>query len=192
VPAILSRIRGQIQTQVAPNGNPNTDNSHDTGKIALRLASLWGKGDAPGGVGGSDGDESRGGGGGGATIKSIAELGIYNKSECIFVKIKNPIRLPAGTKEILVSTKARTVGGGTAELDIDSGEKAGKDKAAPGYAYGWFSGSPEDTIKELITENSVLPVERLTPEVREKGIYVIIKNAKTLGLNITIKTSSNV
>ena len=184
--AIISRIRGDIQSIVAPNIATHSGNSDRMGKVALRLGGLWGEGDADGG---NDDDDTGGGsgGGGGGQIKSEAALGTFRKEGCIFIKLLRTPTFPEGKKGIELSTKARTLGGGTIDLDSETGDPINNSGMLPGHIFGWFAGKPEDNGAELIAEGSQLPADKITREAVAKGIFAAVINAKTFGLKVTLK-----
>lgn len=188
VPSIINRIRGDIQSIVAPNIATHSGNSDRMGKVALRLGGLWGEGDAGGG---NDDDDTGGGGGGGGggsgQIKSEAELGTFRNEGCIFIKLLKAPTFPAGKTSIELSTKARTIGGGTMDVDGETGEPTNNSGMLPGHILGWFAGKPEDKVAELISEGSRLPAEKITREALAKGIFAAVINAKTFGLKVTLK-----
>lgn len=188
VPQILKLIKSEVQSIVMPNTTSNSDNSQLMGKVSLRLGGLWGEGEAEGGTTPPGGG---GGGGGGAPIKYDVELGEFNKIKCVFVKIRQPMRVPSGTEFIEISAKARTIGGGTIDVDSEVGEPASENGLLPGDVIGWFSGDAQNPPLEIICSTSLLPVEKLTPEIRAKGLYAVIKNAETFGISVTLKFKSN-
>jgi hypothetical protein len=190
VPEILKRIRLEIQSIVKPNTTSNPDNSQLMGKVSLRLGGLWGEGEAEGGTTTLPGGGG-GGGGGGAQIKYDVELGEFNSLKCVFIKIRQPIKIPSGNEYIEIISKARTIGGGTIDVDSEVGEPASKNGLLPGQVIGWFSGDSQNPPQVKICNTALLPVKELTPEVRAKGIYAVIKNAESFGISITLKFKSN-
>jgi hypothetical protein len=191
VPEILKRIRSEVQSVINPKTTSNPDSTQLMGKVSLRLGGLWGEGEAEGGTTPPGGGGGGGGGGSGATIKYDVELGEFNKMKCVFIKIRQPIRIPSGTEFIEISAKARTIGGGTIDVDSEVGEPASENGLLPGDVIGWFSGDDKNPPLEKIFSTPLLPVEKLTPEVRAKGIYAVIKNAESFGISVTLKFKSN-
>ncbi len=187
VPSIINRIRGDIQSIVAPNIASHSGNSDRMGKVALRLGGLWGEGDAGGGNDDDDTGGGGGGGGGGGQIKSEAELGTFRKEGCIFIRLLRAPVFPSGKTKIELSAKARTLGGGTMDVDSETGEPINKSGNLPGHIYGWFSGKPDDMQPELLTNEALLPAEMISPNAVAKGIFAVVLNAKTFGIKVTLK-----
>jgi hypothetical protein len=95
--------------------------------------------------------------------------------------------VPEGKTHIELIAKARTIGGGTMDVDNESGDPANKSGELPGHFYGWFSGKPEDKAPGLLTEEPVLPIEMITKEVMAKGVFAVVVNAQTFGIKATLK-----
>jgi len=187
VPSIINRVRGEIQNIVAPNIATHNGNSDRMGKVALRRGGLWGEGDAGGGNDVDDDTGRGGGGGGGGQIKSEAELGTFQKESCIFIRLLSSPKIPTGKTKIELTAKARTLGGGTMDVDSEIGEPENIYGKLPGHIYGWFAGKPEDMKPEMLAEGAILPVELVTRETLAKGIFAVVLNAKTFGIKVTLK-----
>lgn len=179
-------IKEEIQCIVAPNIASTSGSSDRMGKVALRLAGLWGEGDAAGGAGGGGGGGGGSGGSSNGTIKLDSILSSYLNNDCVFVRVLQPLRVPEGKKWIEISAKARAFGGSTIEVDDEIREPEDLTGDLPGHIYGWFAGTPDDNTFASISDSHLLPVKLLTPSLREKGFFAIVKNAKTFGIKINV------
>jgi hypothetical protein len=154
---LVNKIRGEVQALIAPN-------IHTTE-----------------------------GGGGGASDKAewICSLAVIKGEPCVVVTILPKTKIPEDCVSLSIETKARAFGGAAMRLDndVDSGAADVLNEAdeEAGRLLGWYATDPRKSDPMPITQDQILSVKSITPEMRKNGFFAVVRNASTFGLSLEVR-----
>ena len=121
----------------------------------------------------------------------ICSLAVIKGEPCVVVTILPKTKIPEDCVSLSIETKARAFGGAAMRLDndVDSGAADVLNEAdeEAGRLLGWYATDPRKSDPMPITQDQILSVKSITPEMRKNGFFAVVRNASTFGLSLEVR-----